>query len=53
MQLNLQILFGSVNADAIILSKPLEQMDSLVDEPIPGFALSVFEAERRGTRPIP
>ena len=35
-ELDLQVLFGMGNTDAIILSEFLKQMNALVSEPIPG-----------------
>src|SRR4029077_5384327 len=40
---HLQVLFRSVNLDPIVLCEALEQMDSLVNEAIPGFSFFVFE----------
>jgi len=42
-QLHLQIALWIVNPDAIILGESFEQVDSLVNEAIPGFAFLVFK----------
>src|SRR6516225_839610 len=42
-QLHLKILFGAADLNAIVLSEPLEQVDTLMIEPVPGVILRIGE----------
>jgi hypothetical protein len=55
-QLELQITLRAINPDAIILGEPFEQVNSLVDEAIPGFSFLIFKGSvpegAPGCRPL-
>src|SRR6516162_1788561 len=50
--LYLEILMRVGNSDAIVLSKPFEQMDSLVQQAIPSLALPVIKSRIAIGRPL-
>ena len=50
--LHLQVLLRTANLDAIILCKSLEQMDTLVNQAIPGFSFLVLEGSVTKSAPF-